>query len=766
MNFKTTTFLLLLLVIVGILYYLMESGPPLVATGDAPSPDHEGKPLFARNDFPTTSVVSIIIEKDGEKFQLTKNGADWRQTAPVSFPLTTWSVNQIGDDAARLGHVERFKPGHQGEPALKEIGLDPPKATITVSFEGDPTPGPHVFKLGLRLALGGRGYVMVNDDENVYVVNDDLHERILERKLAELRKKSFDGPKEGTSNRVQIARHSQAVDMIKLQGSWAFGPPHSGRVETEKVKELLDHVGSMYINEFIADEPPSLSVYGLNDPQTVVRVETAAVTGDDDPAETTTLDAEPDNKPSVQLLHIGAPVDFSNENFFATWSESGGEPGRIVFSVSKSFKEGFDKNLNDFRDPQITPIARNDIRELSVRHHDQTAFKLLYSGGAWSFGDPDPGYAADTSQVSSLVDAIADTKADAYDAMAAPTGDPNATITLSGIGRPEPDSLKVFDRDDDQYLVLRNNETTGYLVATDTLDRVFEPVLALRDRVVFELPRDQINRVQVQRHDAISYTFERDVLEPTQVSEEQGVAANATLVADAAKTTTEAEPTDTKPGPWRLEGHDEFESQALDDLLDALLTLRAERWHANEVPLEQVATVTAIAVDGTSTNLRVDTISRRAEASRTGPAPLTQQAFEMSGSFVDKLNAEFRHRTVLDFRNDDIVSITVTTDDGSTTIKKDDEKYVSESEDSIDQSAAGALFDTLAGLRAKRFRGQSNEQGTSIHFAIELQDGQRRQLVIDPQGNAGHLGGTDWFEMDNEAVSKLTANLIENAENL
>ena len=771
MNFKTTIFLLLLLIVVGAFYYLAELGPSPVATGDAPPADKEGKPLFASDDFPTTSVVSIIIEKDGQKFELAKDGADWRQIAPVRFPLTTWSVDQIADDAAGLRHVERFRPGRQDAPDLKEVGLDPPKATVTISFEGNAAPDPHTFMLGRRLAIGGRGYVTVGDDEHVYVVNDDLHKQVLDKKITDLRKKSLDGPKEGTSRRVKLARNGQTIDMIKTDGKWAFGPPHSGRVDTEKVKTLLDDVGGMYINEFVSDGPENLSIYGLSKPQTVVRMETAAAPADpeakddEDPGPGTQTPAEANDEPAVQVVHIGAPVDFSNENFFATWSGSDGEPGRIVFSVSKSFKEKFDKDLNDFRDPRITPIARNDIRELTVQRDDQTAFKLLYSGGDWSFADPGPGYGADTSQVSGLVDAIADVKAEMYDAAAKPAGESKATITLSGIGRPEPDVLKVFGVNEDQYLVLRNHETTGYRVPAKDLKRVFEPVLSLRDRVVFELSRDQVNRVEVQRHDGISYTFERDMPAPAEKPAMEAEPAEDENGQEQVK--EEKQPTDAKPGPWRLAGHDRFESQALDDLLGQLPTLRAERWHADEAPLAQVITLTIMAVDGTTTSLTVDTTSRRAEATRSGPTPLALKGFEMSKSFVEKLGAEFRHRTVLDFRNDDIVSVTITTGDRTTTINKnDDEKYVSEGGDPIGQSAAGAMFDTLAGLRIKRFRGQLSEQGTSTQIQVELKGGQHRQLVIDPQRNLGYLDPADWFEMDEVDVSKLTAELMESDENL
>lgn len=734
MNFKTTLFLLALLIIVGSGYWLAErkSGPNI---GDTVITDG-GTALFTADNFVTTAVTAVSIQDHDQTIHLAKTGTDWHQTAPVEFPLQTWPTQQLGDDAAKLRHVEKLNPARKSTPTLADIGLSPPKAVVTFYFDDTGTNSTQTIKLGQRLTLGGRGYVMVNDDPHLYVVNDDLHKHVLGKKINDLRKKSLEAPTPGKADRVTLRRGDLAIDMIKADTKWAFSSPHSGRVDTEAVKNLLNDISGIYIRDFIADQPESLSVYGLDQPQTTVTVYAPAPPTDSD------TDNEKPHGATVRILRIGSPVDLSNEQYFASWSRfSIANP--IVFTISKSSAEEFDKSVDDMRDPRITPIPRKDIREIAFDSGVLGVFKLLYSDGEWAFAEPKPDYRADPIESRKLVETITDAKAASYASAAEVDGPPATVITLTAVGRPQPDILKVFPTGAaNRHMVLRNDETTGYLVPADDLKRLSKPMLSLRHRLVLDFPAASLSELTIKRPDGVTYEFVRQFQDPQTASE---------------------------PRPWQLAGHDKFENKALEYLLDQLLPLQATSWVDNVIKPGETFSLNFKTHQGDHAKMILDVNSRIASCvGQQAATPFDIKGFQFSDELLQKLDAEFRYRTMLEFKTNDITKVTVTRADDTTVVTKNSNgDYIAEGSRKLDQSKAAGLYDTLAGLRAKRFKdGPQHEvdESKTLTITIEANESKPITLTIDTQRSLGHLSpswtsGAQWFNIDPEDISKLDTDL-------
>ena len=78
--------------------------------------------------------------------------------------------------------------------------------------------------------------------------------------------------------------------------------------------------------------------------------------------------------------------------------------------------------------------------------------------------------------------------------------------------------------------------------------------------------------------------------------------------------------------------------------------------------------------------------------------------FEVSPEFVTQLNAEYRYRTVLPLRTEQIRRVTIRHGDQNVVIHREDNgRYADAIDADVDPAIGGALFDTLAGLRAERF---------------------------------------------------------------
>ena len=724
MNFRTTIVLLVLLIVVGAFFFMMERSDDggYDEPGDA-GDSRIGTALFEADTFDAEAVAKVAIESDDKTVVLEKDGEDWKQVEPVRFAMNSWSAKRFGSSTADLRYVERFTPGDDDQPGLDQTGLSDPKATLTLTLGGD-VKTTHTIKLGKTLSIGGRGYLMLGDDPNVYIVNDALHELVLNEKPGSWRNKSLSAPKEGEADRITLTRNGRAIELVKTDGNWALGAADRGRVATKAVADLCEAVGRIYIGEFVKDQPQDLSIYGLDQPTTVLQIQIPPVTDSAD-------------EPQVTTLRIGAAADLKKERFFATIAPD----GDVVFTISKTDAEKLAKSVDDLRDPRITLVQLHEVNEIKIAQASGTQIGLIRDGQDWKFNAAEnPPYTPDGKVVSDLIDAIIEAEANAY--TGAPGSDPLVTVTLTAGSRPEPDVLKVFESEKKQrHVVVRNNETTGYLVPSNKLEGLFKPVLSLRQRTVIAPTMDRANRISITRPDGLVFAFSRTVPETP-------------------KETDEDKPVPTaSPGAWQLDGHQAFESEALDELIEAVDPLRADRWIEDPIPSVGTLEFVIATADGESNTVHVDPGSRRAAADGI------DGAFEVSKSLMDALDAEFRDRTVLQAANDDIQQVTIARNGQTVTIKKDaDDKYVSAGgATKIDQASAGGVFDTVAGLRVERYISAPEKQDAVA--TITVQTTEASYVLKLAEGNTGTIDpatdGLNWFTLSDDSVEKLTADVIE-----
>ena len=762
MNYKTTVGLLLLLVLVGgyFLFYERHREPaPKLGRSEGP-----GRPLFVDTEFSIEAVKSYTIERaDGESFAATAQGTDWWQTQPVRVQLNSWSGRGVAEEAAKLRYSQKLSPEKEGK-TLDDYGLAEPRATVTIHFESDDNlPEWHTVKLGKQ--LGGSAYVMRNDEPDVYIVGDALHDRVFDKDYAEWRKKSIDVPDEGALTSVTLEHDDKTISLAKADSAWVLSAPNAGRADREKVKSLVSDVGGVYINKFVKDQPDNLLLYGLDRPDTVVTLVTAAAdpgeSATSQPADGKAASGDDAQKGATYVLRIGAPADVDKDNYYATMSKN--RQGQdIVFTISKSAVKKFEKKADEFRDKRITPIKAANVNELTIQTSTHGTLKIAKSADGWAFdAQHDPGFAADHGQAADLVRDIVDVEADGFIADTAPQGDPDATVTLSAIARAQPDVVRLFGHDDKHYLVLRNNETVGYLAKRDDVSRVFEPALACRDRDVVTLEQDTLQMLTITQPGAGTFKFERAFEEVTVKADSAGDAPKSQPAAQGESESDEemAQPeTKLVPGPWRLLGHDAFETDALNSLVRAITPIRADGWIDAKRPDDQTAHKLVIAIrNGEPITLLVDFESNGTTV--TG----IDVPFKATSSLISAIDAEMRDRAVLSFDGDDVKSITITHDGQAITIVKDDSDYTTETDVELDDDACGKIFDTLVGLRVQRYPGIDKPDGTQVTIAVDLGDDKSHTVVIPATDDPDHIVIVDdrVCELNKDDLDKLTASVVK-----
>jgi hypothetical protein len=772
MNFKTTLLLVALLAVVGGYWLAFEQGRAPEPAGDTADTEQTGDPLFA-NAPQADAINQIVLTRDGQSITLQREGDQWWQTKPVRFPLNNSNIQSLIGDATGLRYAQRFAAGSSEAPALDSARLDPPRAKLRLSGDDQSL----TLKLGDQY-VAGSAYAMTEAGDTVYVVNPTVHETVFDNTVADWRKTSISAPKASAAKRVTLQQADQTIELTKRDGDWYLGPRQ--RASSEAVSSLADAVRNASIQQFETDQPDDLSLYGLDAPQLTVTVDNA---GNDAAAtqptgaqseQTETAENDTTNQTSA-TLKVGQPTDLSEENYFAMWRQNQAGQG-VIFTISQSTLDELRKTPDDLRDPRIVNVAKKEVQRLQIDRPNHQAIDVQRDPEAgFVFGQPDPGFGVDYEATMDLIEQITTAEAEDYQADFDSTGEALATLKLTHRGSGNVERVRLFTEGNGQstqpseYLAVRNDEPVAYRIQTSAIEGVFKPILALRKKTILDLDAAQLAQITLRRDDGVTYTF----------------------YPEQAKT---QDTDDEAARRWRLEAQQTFEREAFNNLLDAIQPLRIERWAFDSVNLpDKPMQLTLRWQDGQTRTLRVDGQSGQAQLSGLTPA------FTLPEALLQKLKAEYRDRTVLPIKSEAIQQVTVIDPDASedeeaaaiemtasqlrTALEKatgdntapqgmrltrdENGQYVSpNAEESINQSAAGNLFDRLGGLEVKRYTTRSAMQPIARRIQATTQAGETFELVLLKESNRTWLHGQvngrsvdQWFTLEDAVRQELMASI-------
>lgn len=719
MNYKTTLMLVLLLALVGGYFYFVESGKISgyqaheQATQQSQQP--EGEPVFANLLGKTDEIKRFDVVRGDQSFTVMKQGDRWLQTEPVRFPLNDYTPQAVARQFAELRYLERVTPGSADGPTTEQMGLDKPRAVVTAWLDEKAIS----LKLG-KLTLGGNGYVQVEGETDAYIVDAALFGSVLDADITDWRSTSLGVPEASAADRIdQQHNGGESIALQKTDGRWAFDSDEVYRINGGAVDSWFSSIGRVWVSEFTKDNPGNLALYGLSSPYLRLTIQEP---GDGD-------------TPVTHTLHIG-DTDLKGANRYAAWTR-GDEPITVVFAVNAGSAESLAKTAADLRDPKVIAADAADVRGLIVEQNGQTTLHLLRDPQAgYRFGGQAPGYQADYSKSHALVTQLCGLTSDRQVLTDKITGDPIANIHLTLAGNDDGLSFAVYHHGEDRAIV-SEGESVGYLIAANELDALLGQPLGLRDRTVLDIVPGSIAKMRLVRDDGVSFTFE-----PKPATDDA----------------------DNKTIAWQLAGHEAYEGDTIAALMKAVGPLRAERWLAEPVsPSAGWIEWTVEPVGGAPITLKVD--PQTGNAVMTG----TDSPFVLPQALVDKLTAEYRDRTVLAVEIDGIESVKLASNETDLTITRNGREYASDMGE-ITQPMAAAVFDTLAGLRVRRYIPPMQTPPGEVTFTIEMttDDGAMRTLrVIGAGGDTATISSepppgadyTAWFTLDRAEVDKLRAPL-------
>lgn len=727
MNFKTTIILAVLLVVVGVVFFVTRGdGDEETQTGHGSTTADKGQPFLTADDMSTSAVMRVDIQRGDQKIVFEKEDGKWWQIAPVRFPLDDLSGGlRFVDAAAAMRYSTREIPGKNKFPSLDELGLAEPRAIVTLYLENDPDaktqyPEQHVIKIGRK--VGSQSYAMLNDDDHVYVVNNRLYDPAVDDEVSSWRSKNVALPQASRAKAITIKSplNPQGIELVRKDGEWTLSGDQRGRADRQVITQMLTN--SPRIVSFEDGGSADASIYGLNDPTAEVRIQTTALKGDEQ---------------TTHLLRIGRPASPDGISFFATWinGDKPAENQKAVFVIGKADVDRFNKPVDDFRDPRATPVKALDVQQIAFNRPNLPDVKLVKET-SWKFEQPEVNFTPDTSFINTVLAAMTEATATHYTPDAAPQGNPIATIRLDMIGRTEPEVLRIFEVADNagQYMVLRNDETTGYHVSAAAFKSALEPALTFRSRRVLDKEPDGLTKVAVRRPDGVVYEFLR----------EQNESVEGT--------------SPTARNAWRLKGHTSFEAAALANLLPWLTPLDAAAWVSDSGKTAGIE-VTLTFGDDTE-RLVIDPESREATLDSVADG-----VFQVKQELLDALQSEFRNRTILNLSRGAVTAITVTKEDAAITVKHDGGEFGS-GQGLVNQQAAGAMFEAFTPLRIERYLPASAARNAKEVETITVNVGEDRRHTIamlelaDGQVALRLDDGETIYTIDNELLIKLTSDLL------
>ncbi|HVM50079.1 MAG TPA: DUF4340 domain-containing protein [Candidatus Acidoferrum sp.] len=427
------------------------------------------------------------------------NGA-WELTQPQSYPAQNASVEEL------LTALEGLTPAavitgrelRGNTNADEEYGLATPQATITVQ-----QPGYHaVVQIGAKTAPGDQVFLRVVGD--VFVVDAGILKLIpasaddwRDTALLDLKGLAFD--------HLSVTNGAKAVQFVRgaTNAPWRLLYPLSARADNYKLRDALQRLESLRIQQFITDDAKGdLEPFGLQTPDLQLAF------------------AQGTNPPVV--LEFGKNPTNDARLVYAR------RAGRnAVVTVAADLLAAWRGKVNDFRDPYLLSLkaapARIDVRGMdtfSLEQQINGAWRVLPQGHA---ADPetvrDMLSALNSLRASEFIDVVIEPDLPNYGltspvlrytllpaATNSAAGDTNAVLADLSFGTNK--TGKAFAR--------RTDEPFVYGIAAGDLQRLPSASWQMRDREVWSLSTNDIERVvihqqgkvrQIKRNGPYSWTL-------------------------------------------------------------------------------------------------------------------------------------------------------------------------------------------------------------------------------------------------------------------
>lgn len=511
MNFKSTIVLAAFLAALVVAYTVSRTVPKPAESSATTAPMPASSPtthdLIEKKLGDVVKVVCQVKGKEAwtfEKKATTEGGTTptWRMTGPMDMAVAAYEVDKFGRELSRLSYEVAYKPGEPGAVTAADAGLAPPEAIVTLTDTGGATA---TVEIGKPVSEN-ETYVRLAGTDRVCVGKANLR-TLWKSKALEYRDLQLWNFAPENVTRLEVIDRSAADAPVnyafgKDGGKWMMESPVSARA-TGKVDELLRAISRLRVIQWQDDSREKLGVYGLEPGALTVRVtvEEKIIAKTDGKEEGEDEDAAQkaagETKKTVYELHIAdrSPIGEDTKTYARVGNDS------AIATIMKTTTDKFKPVMADWRDMKITNSNVDAATRIELSNQGLTA-ALVLKEGKWSF-DGDGGR-AEESAAKELLKAVKDLSAVVFvesdSAEAATFGfthpQTEIRLTVPGIEGVERITVGAYtDEKTKRMVYVRRNDLSSIgKVRSSDVEPLLRAPSAYRDRTVFDLPADQLQK--------------------------------------------------------------------------------------------------------------------------------------------------------------------------------------------------------------------------------------------------------------------------------
>ncbi len=529
MRWQSTAILAVVLLALGAFYYVYEIrlGPEREKTEG-----RKGRVFTAE----PADVTEVDIKRTDGVVKLKRDGEAWQILEPVKGRGDRGSIDET---VASVVTARMDREIEAAPKALADFGLDKPAAEITAKLKDGKSLG---LLLGAKSPTGVWVYAREADKPAVFVVGESVL-RDTTRPVADFRDKTVLAFDQKDVTGLEIVTRDDTIAVEQADGRWRLTRPRALPADADTIRDFLDKLRGARVKEFVAEAPPSLALFGLDQP---VRV--AVNTGRDKDRATKTL--------------LFGRADSAKKGVYAMRA---GESA--VLLIPDEAWTAVPKNVAVLRDKAVVEVDRDKVTRIEIES-PKGSVTLAQENGRWKITAPEA-LPADQVEAGAVLFKLRELKAQAFltdDAAGIPRylAKPTVRVSIGDPGTPTARTLLLAPSPE-----RRGGAATAYagvvgrgpvvLVDGKALEEIGRSADDLRDRTLITglEPRD-IKRMRVRAGNQ-TVVVERSGDADWKVVEGPRGAAKAATVDNllyalrALKWKTVAAPTEAEPARYGLD---------------------------------------------------------------------------------------------------------------------------------------------------------------------------------------------------------------------
>ncbi len=321
-------------------------------------------------------LSSIVIEREGQRIEMQRNGSRWKMLAPVEASVDQGALARLmnGFDSVvvndRLSYDEIKKRGlsvvdYGLYPARARVIFKSPKRNITIL-------------IGAFSAIGDEVYVRKNKSEQVLVVPRAVYDVIPEDANA-LRSRRLIDCDRTLVNSIDIRRPGYPfIRLVKVSGAWRIEQPLNVPASAQSVDDFLDNFFGVRVFRFAW--PTLDNVMDVADYESALKMRKGLYGLDDETGITihiNTFDGSFESKVIIghRSEKIGEPVYALLDNSAA------------IGAISNSFADVVSVTPSDFRSMRVFEAVDSPVKRLQLIHGNDL-FVLSQTNDLWRIDSP------------------------------------------------------------------------------------------------------------------------------------------------------------------------------------------------------------------------------------------------------------------------------------------------------------------------------------------------------------------------------------------